>query len=178
MKTLIIHPSDRSTDFLRPIYQSLDQYTIITRGTRAEVNDLIKSYDRIMMMGHGAPSGLFSVNQFDHSYAIDSYTVPLLQDKECVFIWCNADKFVNAHDLKGLYSGMFVSELGEAMMMGIGIVPRATIDESNNTFATLLGEGMPRNLYHAYHRMMYGYEQLAETNPVAKYNSERLYLVL
>lgn len=178
MKTLIIHPSDRSTDFLRPIYQPLDQYTIITRGTRQEVNELIKTHDRIMMMGHGAPSGLFSVDQFDGSYVIDPYTVPLLEGKECVFIWCNADKFVNAYNLKGLYSGMFISELGEAMMMGLGVVARSTLDESNNTFAKLLGEGINRNLYHAYHRMMNSYEQLAESNPVAKYNSERLYLVL
>jgi hypothetical protein len=178
MRTLIIHPSDRSTDFLRPIYQPLDQYTIITRGTRQEVNELIKSHDRIMMMGHGAPWGLFSVDQFDGSYIIDHDSVPLLGDKECVFIWCNADKFVNRHNLKGLYSGMFVSELGEAMMMGLGVVARSVLDESNNMFAKLLGEGINRNLYHAYHRMMNSYEQLAQRNPVAKYNSERLYLVL
>ena len=177
MKTLIIHPSDRSTDFLRPIYQPLKQYTIITGGTRKEVNSLIKTHDRIIMMGHGAPSGLFSVGQFEGAYIIDFNSVPLLKAKECVFIWCNADQFVNRWDLKGLYSGMFVSEVGEAIMTGLPSVQQSTVDESNDTFAELLGEGMHRDLYHAYHRMMNTYEQLAETNPVARYNSERLYFV-
>lgn len=178
MKTLIIHPSDRSTDFLRPIYQSLEQYTVVTGGTRKQVNELIKSHDRIMMMGHGSPSGLFSVGKFEGTYIIDHNTVPLFEDRECVFIWCNADKFVNAYNLKGLYSGMFVSEVGEAMMMGLGGVPQSLVDESNNLFAKWLGQGIQRDLYHAYHRMMNNYEQLAEHNIVAKYNSDRLYLVL
>lgn len=177
MKTLVIHPSDRSTDFLRPIYQPLKQYTVITGGTRKEINDLINSHDRIMMMGHGAPSGLFSVGQFDSAYAIDLHTVPLLRNKECVFIWCNADKFVNGFNLTGLYSGMFVSEVGEAAFMGLGVVSQRVVDESNNKFAKWLGEGMHRDLYHAYNRCMYRYEVLAETNPVAQYNADRLYLV-
>ena len=178
MKTLVIHPSDRSTDFLRPIYQSLEQYTLIAGGTRKEVNDLIKGHDRIVMCGHGSPWGLFSVGMFDGAYIIDCDTVPLFEDRECVFIWCNADKFVNRYNLKGLYSGMFVSEVGEAIMMGIGSVPQALVDESNNLFAKWLGKGMHRDLYHAYHRMMNDYEQLAEHNVVAQYNSDRLYMTL
>lgn len=178
MKTLVIHPSDRSTDFLRPIYQSLEQYTVVTGGTRKEVNRLIKEHDRIIMCGHGSPWGLFSVGQFDGAYIIDCDTVPLFEDRECVFIWCNADKFVNRYNLKGLYSGMFVSEVGEAIMMGIGSVPQALVDESNNLFAKWLGKGMHRDLYHAYHRMMNDYEQLAEHNVVAQYNSDRLYMTL
>jgi len=73
---------------------------------------------------------------------------------------------------------MFVSEVGEAIMMGLPRVPQNTVDESNDTFAKLLGEGIDKDLYHAYHKMMESYEKLAEKNPVAKYNSERLYLVL
>lgn len=178
MKTLIIHPSDRSTDFLKPIYSYLRNYTLITGGTRKEVNNLIKSHDRIIMMGHGSPYGLFSVNQFEGAYIIDCDTVPLFEDRECVFIWCNADRFVNAYNLKGLYSGMFVSEVGEAVAMGLGLVPQKVVNESNDIFAEMLGEGIGKTLYHAYHRMMNTYEQLAEFNSVAKYNSERLYLTL
>lgn len=178
MKTLIIHPADKSTDFLRPIYQSLQQYTIVTGGTKRQVNELIKSHDRIMMMGHGSSNGLFSVGKFDGTYVIDFTTVSLLRNKECVFIWCNADRFVNAYNLKGLYSGMFVSEVHEAIFMGIGRIPQSLVNESNDLFAEWLGEGIHRDLYHAYHRMMNNYEQLAEYNAVAKYNSDRLYLVL
>lgn len=178
MKTLIIHPNDRSTDFLRSIYWNLPEYTLITSGTRESVNKLIKEHDRIIMLGHGTPYGLLSVGQFEGGFIIDHNTIPLFGDKECVFIWCNADRFVNTYDLKGLYSGMFVSEVGEAMMMGLGVVPQRTVNESNDLFAKWLGEGMHRDLYHAYHRCMYRYEKLAERNPVAAYNADRLYMVL
>jgi len=178
MKTLIIHPSDRSTDFLRSIYWYLPEYTLIQCGTRKEVNRLIKEHDRIIMLGHGTPYGLLSVGSFEGSFIIDCDTVPLFEDKECVFIWCNADRFVNAYELKGLYSGMFVSEVGEAMMMGLGVVPQRTVDQSNNSFAEWLGQGMSRDLYHAYHRCMYRYEELAKRNPVAAYNADRLYITL
>ncbi len=178
MKTLIIHPDDRSTDFLRAIYAPLKNYTLITMGTRKEVNELIRSHDRIIMCGHGTPYGLLSVGKFEGSFIIDYNTVPLFEDRECVFIWCNADKFVSFYGLKGLYSGMFVSEVGEAIMMGLPKVPQKVVDESNDVFAKTLGEGIDRDLYHAYHRMMNTYERLAETNPVARYNSERLYLIL
>lgn len=178
MKTLIIHPDDRSTDFLKAIYSSLSEYTLITMGTRKEVNELIKTHDRIIMCGHGTPWGLLSVGKFEENYIIDYSTVPLFEDRECVFIWCNADRFVSTYNLKGLYSGMFVSEVGEALMMGLPNVPQAVVDESNNIFAEVLGEGMNQDLYHAYHRMMSRYERLAESNVVANYNARRLYLIL
>ena len=178
MKTLIIHPDDRSTDFLRDIYAQLKNYTLITAGTRKEVNELIRKHDRIIMCGHGTGFGLLSVGRFEGSFIIDYDTVPLFEDRECVFIWCNADRFVNAYQLKGLYSGMFVSEVGEAYAMGLNKVPQSVVDESNELFAKTLGEGMNRDLYHAYNRMMTSYEILAESNSVAKYNSDRLYLVL
>ena len=178
MKTLIIHPSDRSTDFLRDIYAPLKDCTLITAGTRKEVNKLIGCHERIIMCGHGTPFGLLSVGQFEGSYIIDCDTVPLFEDRECIFIWCNADRFVNMYNLKGLYSGMFVSEVGEAAVVGLGRVPQGKVDESNELFAKALGEGINRDLYHAYNRMMTSYEILAESNSVAKYNSDRLYLVL
>jgi hypothetical protein len=62
--------------------------------------------------------------------------------------------------------------------MGLGRLPQRIVTESNNRFAHWLGDGINVSLYHAYHRMMNSYERLAESNPVAKYNSDRLYLVL
>jgi hypothetical protein len=131
-----------------------------------------------MMMGHGTPWGLLSVGQFDSLYVIDDSTAPLLESKECIFIWCNADKYVLRHSLKGLFSGMFISEVGEALMMGLPLVSQKTVDESNHLFARVLGHGIGRGLYHAYHKMLGFYENLANRNIVAKYNVQRLYLVL
>lgn len=175
MKTLIIHPQDASTDFLKPIYEGIESKTVLTEGTRKQVMQEIKKHDRIMMMGHGSPSGLFSVGRFGGVFVIDASFVKLLKKKECVFIWCNADKFVELHDLRGLYSGMFVSEVSEASFCGF-ITDQNTVDESNNLFALWLGEAMKGSLSEAYSSLLPKYKILAEGNKVAAYNQKRLYL--
>jgi hypothetical protein len=177
-KTLIIHPTDRSTDFLKPIYSKILDATIIVSGTKEQVNEEITKHDRIMMMGHGSPWGLFSVGRFigSNGYVIDHDTVKLLRDKQNVFIWCNADKFVNKHQLEGLYSGMFISEVGEAIYCGLPGTAQSVVDESNNTFANLLGSVINKPLNEAYEYIKHYYDILAEVNPVALYNTNRLYL--
>ena len=189
MKILVIHPQDSSTDFLIPIYMNLksfpdfDDVTIIRGGmTKDEVNEQIKQHDRIMMMGHGSPSGLFSVGKFDDMYLtgfiIDRNTVPLLENKECIFIWCNADQFVNKYNLKGLYSGMFISEVSEAYGCGLPDTPQEVVDESNNYFANEFGKVSDKQLTEAYEYIKDVYGVLTENNNVAKYNHQHLYLNL
>jgi hypothetical protein len=182
MKILIIHPDDPTTDFLQPIYSGISNRTVITKNlTRAELREAIQTHDQIMMMGHGSPSGLFSVGQFPNNmFVIDKSFVDLLSEKDNnVFIWCNADVFVKEHNLKGLFSGMFISEVHEAAFCGIPFIPQSTIDESNETFAELLGnyfsDGYP--LDDLYTTVKYEYGLLAETNDIANYNNQRLYLV-
>lgn len=175
MKTLIIHPRDASTDFLKPIYSNIEDKTVLTEGTRKKVIQEIERHDRIMMMGHGSPSGLFSIGRFDSLYAIDSSLVKLLGEKECVLIWCNADKFVEYHGLKGFYSGMFISEVSEAAYCGF-LTDQATVNESNNFFALWLGMVANKPLSEIYDSLLPKYQILAEDNKVAAYNQKRLYL--
>lgn len=177
-KTLIIHPEDRSTDFLKAIYAKIQDATILVAGTKEQVNEEIEKHDRIMMMGHGSPWGLFSVGRFlgNNGYIIDSSTVELLREKQNVFIWCNADKFVNRYELSGFYSGMFISEVGEAIYCGLPGTAQEVVDESNNTFASLLGSVINKPLNEAYEYTKHYYDILAEANPVALYNTNRLYL--
>jgi hypothetical protein len=183
MKILVIHPQDSSTDFLIPIYMNLksfpdfDDVTIIRGGSKDEVDEQIKQHDRIMMMGHGSPQGLFAVGQFGmQGMIIGHSTIPLLQNKECIFIWCNADKFVEANNLKGLYSGMFISEVGEANYCGLPGTPQDIVDESNEYFAKELGSVSGESLDEMYQHIKYTYGILAEGNAVAEYNHNRLYL--
>jgi len=174
-KTLVIHPHDQSTHFLKPIYENIPNKTIITGGLFVdEVNKLIYNHDQIIMLGHGSPKGLFGVN-FKRSYVIDEDQVDLLQDKECIFIWCHADQFVKQHGLKGFYSGMFVSEVGEALMYKLK-GDKKLINESNNTFAFMLGSVINQPLPEIYKQIKKDYGWLAERNEIAKYNHERLAL--
>ena len=179
MKTLVIHPSDYSTEFLKPIYEGVENKTVITQGkSREEIIELIENHDRVMMMGHGSPSGLFGIG-FNRLFVVDNGLVEHLNKKENnVFIWCNADRFVERFQLKGFYSGMFISEVGEAYYCGLPDVPQSVVDESNDEFARMLGECFTgkKQLNESYNDVKNSYGKLAETNIVAKYNYERLYL--
>lgn len=179
-KTLIIHPSDYSTDFLKPIYAGLSEATVVTQGTKDEVEQLIEQHDQVIMLGHGSPWGLFSVGKFktDNGYVIDNSLVHLLSQKQNnIYIWCNADKFVLRHQLKGFYSGMFISEVSEANYCGLPGTLQSVVDESNNYFATKLGEVLGKgSLRETYKHIKDSYRQLSESNSIAQYNNERLYL--
>lgn len=180
MKTLIIHPDDRSTDFLKDIYKNLKDKTVVSKDvSQNTLHELIRSHDQIVMLGHGTGGGLFNVaNIGDYGRTIGADEVPLLKDKHCVFIWCNADQFVRAHNLKGLSSGMFISEVSEARYCRVEGNQRQ-VNESNRIFSLLLGNMMAdRDLdYETIHYMVdESYTELAKVNPVAKYNSDRWYL--
>jgi len=130
MKTLVIHPKDVTTDFLSEIYKDKDWTIINTNISKSEMKKQIISHDRIVMLGHGTERGLLGFGRF----VIDSTWVYLLRDKECVCIWCNADKFVKRYGLKGFYTGMIISEYEEAIAHYI-TTDLETINKSNTGFA-------------------------------------------
>lgn len=176
-KTLIIHPDDRSTDFLKPIYEDIPYKTIISGGlTRLNVLSEIKSHDRIIMMGHGSPMGLFGIN-FDCTYIIDERAVDILRGKENYFIWCHASDFVRQHKLNGFSTGMFISETGEANYCKVK-ASKIDVDNSNQVFAALMRKHIMKEQTLAYNIVSNAYDTYAKesNNDVAKYNHERLIL--
>lgn len=179
MKVLVIHPNDPSTDFLKPIYADINEATVVNGGvSKKQVKELIKQHDRIIMLGHGSPSGLFSVGQFyeSHGMVIDYSMVPLLKNKECIGIWCNCDVFFKRYELGGLYSGMFISEVSESEICGVPSNQK-TINESNDYFAKQLGKVSSQPLDEMFDCIKDKYSLLAETNKIAEYNSNRLFFV-
>lgn len=128
MKTLVIHPSDKTTDFLSPVYGDKD-WTLVTdnKVSKSILKSLIKSHDKIVMMGHGSPSGLFG----NGCMMVDSKLVYLLKDKICVGVWCHADKFFSKYKLKGYATGMVVSDADEADYYNLNY-KLSDIDYSNN----------------------------------------------
>ena len=185
MKTLVIHPKDKSTDFLKPIYADLDDVTLVTGGWSSDqILEAIQTHDQVMMMGHGSPGGLFSIGQFPIGDRFSGYVIgvdmveALSQKDNNIFIWCNADQFVNRHGLKGFYSGMFVSETSEAFYCKVETFTQEAVDESNNTFARQLGECLldTRDPEKIHVQIKEHYGALAATNLIAEYNHKRLYL--
>jgi|APSaa5957512535_1039671.scaffolds.fasta_scaffold121994_2 hypothetical protein len=191
MKTLVIHPKDDSTTFLETIYKDIEATVVTDSKPREELVKLILSHDRVMMMGHGSTKGLFSTDEpYKHDskasvkerlnpYLIDKDIVPHLLEKECYFIWCNADEFVKYHKLKGFYTGMFVSEVMEAFYCGINVKVRKDmfmdIDRSNNEFSTIVSESLRMDKEHRFAYVKEEYSKIAQDNDIAQYNLDRLY---
>ena len=112
MKTLVVHPDDRTTDFLKPIYYRLSDTTVLTGGNYSsnEINKLIESHDRVIMLGHGWEHGLLSKDAFTHgTYIINQANADALRAKDnSVFIWSYAEDFVARNNLKAICTGMFI----------------------------------------------------------------------
>ena len=173
MKTLVIHPADSSTDFLKDVYRGLSHTTVITGGcTQEYLHNQIVNHDRIMMLGHGTPHGLLNMWNFDFKgdHIIDETTAPLLKGKHNICIWCYADEFVNKHTLSGFYTGMFISEMDEARMLDI-LASQKGIAHSNALFANAVN----RHLVVRDMEKKVKKEYKCHHNHVIKYNRERLY---
>jgi hypothetical protein len=185
MKTLVIHPKDISTVFLSTIYENLT-VTLINDPTTGEkeIIKAINEHDRIIMCGHGCGDGLFG--HMPGGLIINKNMVPALRKKECIFIWCNADEFVKKNYLTGFYTGMFISEVGEARCFNIKI-SQEEVDYSNKIFATLVRNAF-REITEYPDKMVDGrnvdnlfrvYEYVASSYkgncPVINFNRNRLY---
>lgn len=180
MKTLIIHPSDETTDFLKVIYQSIPNKTVITGGiTHLDLTKLIQRHTSIIMMGHGAREGLFSVGQFisNDQFIVDHRTVKFLRSKSrCIYIWCHADWFTIYYKLRGFYTGMFISQVDEALACRIEDATPEMVEESNTEFCRIISEVINEDCHSIYNRVKEEYHRIARVNPVAFYNCRRLFV--
>jgi hypothetical protein len=225
MNKLVIHPSDKTTDFLKPIYHGRSDTTVITGGCeKEEVYDAIDKHDHIIMLGHGTPQGLLAMNKFNGkpkpmaytpvtskavlpikamssiekefesdymssklgtysnyfdtmttSYIIDDDKADLLRNKRLTAIWCNADQYVEWNNLEGFYTGMFISDEGEAKMIGIADTERWQVEESNYAFVDVVRRFIDHSPEALRNALMLEYGKMADRNAVARYNLNRLY---
>lgn len=119
--TLVIHPKDETTDCLSVIYEGRGWDVVRDPGINSKVlKKLIKSHDRIIMLGHGTPAGLLAGGYIAeghwvrfHHFIVDVSFANVLKGKETFSIWCNSDAFFRFHKLPGLHTGMIISEVGE-----------------------------------------------------------------
>lgn len=173
IKTLVIHPQDPSTDFLSEIYAGKDWTIIRENYTSFQLEELIKQHDRIIMMGHGMPLGLLGHGRL----IINSTFVPLLKEKQNnVHIWCNANKFVEEHGLKGFTTGMIISEWLEAVFCGILPKNINQIEESNRKFARIIAKSidLEANLICENVKKEYTTDD-NNYNPIIEYNMENIF---
>ena len=130
------------------IYRNLNEDTIILHNpSRAEVDAILteRPTETLLCFGHGSPMGLYS-----HDFSgmlIDAESVPLLVHREMIGIWCYASDFGIAHDLRGFFTYMFISNQQECALNRCGWYENSVIFEENRLFAerinTLIRENTP-----------------------------------
>ena len=119
----VIHATDPTTQVLSLLYQQREdvRMLITERNTSSDVQRAIRADNVIMMLGHGNEYGLFSKSDKNGDYRrflITDRHVQFLRDKTCIGIWCYANKFAEKYRLHGLFTGMIISELQEAIDWG------------------------------------------------------------
>ena len=119
---LVIHPKDKTTAMLSALYDGLEAQVVADYRTTKEMGRLlhhVSTQERIMLLGHGSDKGLFfraddSKDEFDKIIVSHSHAYHLRKHGgNIVAVWCNADQFARA---EGLFTGMIVSELNEALL--------------------------------------------------------------
>jgi hypothetical protein len=116
MKTLVIHPEDPSTEFLKIIYRNLDCTILNDKSSSAKIRNGLKEHQRIFLLGHGIETGLLSPyggDQFGR-LIVGPREVNFLRGKEVISVFCNSNIFGIKYGLNGLFSGMIISEESEA----------------------------------------------------------------
>jgi hypothetical protein len=182
---LIIHPDDRTTDFLKPTYTDLNATVLTQRDEFFNLAETMKRHNRIIMMGHGSPNGLFmpkvegveegeNGELFEYTdYTINDSYANILREKRTVCVWCNADRYVVPNNLHGFYTGMAISELCEADYCDVKGCNPKQLEESNTKFTMGLKESLkvdgPKSV--TVFKEIYNNPK----NPIMVYNRKRIY---
>ena len=103
------------------IYEGLDGVTFFDSWEqRAEIRAALAAAPKeepVLLLGHGCPYGLYDLR---YGLILSDADAELLKDRpNLVGIWCYASDYASTHGLKGLFSGMFISEEPEAWVNGV-----------------------------------------------------------
>jgi len=123
---LVIHPNDRSTDFLKLIYDGkgydvvnfdIEELKFHPGWCKDYAMEMIERHDKIILLGHGTPGGL--LNPRVGGYIVDDSFADILKEKEVVSIWCYSDMFFKGNNIfnNQFHTGMIISEVLEQLMV-------------------------------------------------------------
>ena len=125
---LVIHPKDKTTAMLSALYDGLEAQVVIDDRSKRAIGHLlhhVPPQERVMLLGHGSEKGLFfrkddSKDEFDKTIVDHTHRFYLQNHRgNIVAVWCHADQFARAEGLHGLFTGMIISELSEALRYNI-----------------------------------------------------------
>lgn len=179
---LALHPEDRTTTFLNYLYEGSNAIVIRGNISRNELNHILHhtpKSERIMLLGHGGEKGLFwreddTRPEFDgivvghpHCYHLRNH------GSNIVAVFCHADEFARNEHLHGLFTGMIISELSEAIAEGVE-TNEEEIFRENLKFVKRLRSLLDQNTpLHEIPRLM---KELDDVHSeLTQYNYERIY---
>ena len=141
---IIVHPNDKTTDFLKILYEGskLDE-----TSSNSKIEEELKKAKEIMLLGHGTEYGLLAPQgkeQFGR-LIINSGHVQFLRNKIIIGLWCNANIFAMKYNLTGLFSGMVISEISEALDWLNFIPSQEEIEKSRNRWVENLSKFIKEN---------------------------------
>lgn len=152
---LVVHPKDSTKTVLAGLYGGLQIQLLDQSYSKNEISHYLlhtPKHERIMLLGHGSDKGLFSrenenLDVFDRLLVYHPHAYYLRRHGGNIFaLWCNADLFARKEGLHGLFSGMIISELSEALVYGIPTT-QSELDKENvklvRHLRTLLDEEVP-----------------------------------
>jgi hypothetical protein len=178
LKTLVVHPDDRSTDFLKAIYAGIPNCTVMTSGTIWEVDLAIQAADQVILLGHGTKRGLLALDKFKGGmYCIDHQSAPLLHGKKVIGIWCYCSDYMKEHGIENCFAtNMFISEVLEANYCGLPGHSKEQIDLQCKYFCDLVGAVIDRPVKKIYDFVSEEFAEAALGCKIADYNCKGLYL--
>lgn len=125
---LVIHPKDSTTTVLSLLYEGMEVRKLNQSFNSTEIKRALNhtsKLERIMLLGHGMDKGLLTrdndeqdvfhrlIVHHPHAYYLRKH------GGNIVAVWCNADMFARKEGLHGLYTGMIISELSEALIYNV-----------------------------------------------------------
>lgn len=147
---LVIHPKDKTTAMLSALYDGtgakLIDESFSTAKIKHELNHVAK-HETIMLLGHGSDKGLFCKDGDGYRLLVGhSHAYYLRQHRGSIIaVWCNADLFARAEGLHGMFTGMIISELTEAVQYGIR-TSQDELDQENIKLAKRLWILLDKNV--------------------------------
>jgi len=179
---LVIHPKDKTTAFLSKLYEGMDNVRLINEyESRSVINKAIRDAagDRIMILGHGCPRGLFwreddSKPEFDKIIVGHQHAYNLREHGANIFMLsCYANEFAEKERIKGFYTGMIISELQEANDNGVETT-KEEIEAENLKLVTRLRQLLDSDTpLSRIPNMMH--EMNDSTTPLAEFNYANLF---
>lgn len=167
-RTLVLHHRDRSTDFLCPIYAGLPGTIVLRRSVpAAEMTELMRTRQRVILLGHGHPGGLF--------FMLDSrYAASLARKSDSIFIWGHASSFAQQHGFHGhVHQRGARGPLLRHFRTPLHRRCREPLQSTVRAPGRREGGGSPGNLFQ---RVLAGYRD-AVGCPIIRYNRTRLRLL-